>query len=67
MASVVYKGVELSRNSRAYELLDKKNFKALDTHLKEIDAKQKQHLARYYKMPEEKDLFEQALAFYGLK
>jgi len=67
MASVEYKGVVLSKNSRAYELFDKKNFKVLDAHLNEMNARQKQHLARYYKLPEEKELFDQALAFYGLK
>lgn len=65
--AVEYKGVVLSKNSRAYELFKKKELKLLDAHLKEVDAKQKQHLARYYKLPEEQALFDQALVFYGLK
>ena len=44
---VEYKGVWLARNSRAYELWEKKDFKALDKHMKEVDQREKDLLARY--------------------
>lgn len=65
--SAQYQGQVLSKNTRAYELFQKKDMAVLDRHLKEIDQQQKQHLARYYKLPDERELYEQALQCYGLK
>lgn len=44
---VEYKGVWLARNSKAYELWANKDFKELDKHIKEVDRREKELLARY--------------------
>lgn len=62
----VYKGFTLPRNTFAYELFMKKDLVALDKHLKEVNERQKQQLQKLFKMPEEKEMFQQALLCYGL-
>lgn len=42
-----YKGWELAKNSKAYELYVAKEFKLLDKHLKELEANEKALVARY--------------------
>jgi hypothetical protein len=37
--AVLYRGQWLARNSRAFELFEAKNYKALDQHLKEVHQK----------------------------
>ena len=44
---VPYKGVFLAKNSYGYELWERKDFKALDAHLKELDRKEKDLMERY--------------------
>lgn len=44
---IPYRGGYLAKGSHAYELWEKKNFKALDAHLKELDRKEKDLLERY--------------------
>ena len=46
---VEYKGVLLARNSDAYALWEKKEFKKLDQHMKEVEQKAKDLLTRYSK------------------
>lgn len=46
---VEYKGVLLARNSEAYELWEKKDFKKLEQHMKELDQRHKDLLERYSK------------------
>lgn len=41
MKTVVYKNVIIAQNSEAYELYEKKDFKKLEAHLKELDIKWK--------------------------
>lgn len=45
--AVLYKGVWLARNTTSYELYDKKEFGALDKHLKELDTKGKELMNKY--------------------
>ncbi len=66
MSDVVYKGLILKRGTRLHELYQKKDLALVDNELKEINNRQKQHLARYYKLPEENALWQQALECYGL-
>lgn len=44
---VPYKGVYLAKGSHGLELYEKKQFKELDAHLKELDRKEKDLLERY--------------------
>ena len=44
---VTYKGVLLARGSYALELYEKKLFKELDAHMKELDRKEKDLMERY--------------------
>lgn len=44
---VPYKGVVLAKGSHCYELWEKKDFKALDAHLKYLDQKEKDLIERY--------------------
>ncbi len=44
---VEYKGVLLAKNSEAYELWEKKGFKKLDQHMKEVEQRAKDLLTRY--------------------
>jgi len=48
---VVYKGVSLGKSSHAYELWEKKDFKKLDQHLKQLD-KNNEELHKRYKSEE---------------
>jgi hypothetical protein len=64
---VVYKDLELGKNTRLYELHQKKDFKMLDAAIKEMNDRQREHLRRFYKFPDEKAEFDQALLCYGLK
>ncbi len=61
-----YKNLELKRGTKLYDLFQKKDMKLLDAAIKEMDERQKQHLSRYYKLPEERDLYQKALQCYGL-
>lgn len=47
MNMVEYKGVLLAKNSEAYAMWEKKDFKRLDQHMKELDQKAKDLLTRY--------------------
>lgn len=44
---VLYKGVYLTKGSHGLELYEKKDFKALDAHMKELDRKEKDLMERY--------------------
>ena len=46
---VKYKDVWLAKNSDAYAMWEKKDFKQLDQHLKALDQKEKDLLKRYSK------------------
>lgn len=45
--AVEYRGMWLAKNSAAYEMHEKKNFKDLDKHLKELETKNKELMQRY--------------------
>lgn len=64
--STMYNGKDLGKGTKALEMFKRKDFKALDTYLKERNNEQKAHLARFYKMPEEREEFEKTVQFYGL-
>lgn len=44
---VTYKDGLLAKNSEAYKLWEKKEFKALDKHLKELEVKNSELMKRY--------------------
>ncbi len=44
---VEYKGSWLAKNSDAYALWEKKDFKKLDQHMKEVEQRAKDLLTRY--------------------
>lgn len=46
---VKYKEWSLARNSKAYELYETKDFKALDKHLKQLDKNNEELVKRYTK------------------
>lgn len=65
MAEVVYKGCVLAKGSRALELWEEwqkakgdrnQKQKVLDTHMKEVDQKEKDLLTRYAKPTEVEEL-----------
>lgn len=49
MSNVVYKGVRLGKSSDAYAMWEKKDFKKLDQHLKQLDQNNIDLLKRYEK------------------
>lgn len=46
---VKYRDTYLARNSEAYEMWERKDFKALDKHLKNLEQKERDLIARYEK------------------
>ena len=49
MKMPLYRGYQLSPNSEAYEMWEKKEFKKLDQHLKMLEQKERDLVARYSK------------------
>ena len=47
--NTMYKGWELAKNSKAYELYMAKDFKALNKHLKELEKASAELVKRYQK------------------
>jgi len=45
----MYRGTLLSPNSEAYAMWEKKEFKKLDEHLKQLEKNERELLARYTK------------------
>ena len=46
---VEYKGIVLAKNSEAYTLWEKKEFKKLDQHMKMLEQKEQDLIERYNK------------------
>lgn len=46
---VEYKGIVLAKNSEAYALWEKKEFKKLDQHMKMLEQKEQDLIERYNK------------------
>lgn len=49
MKMPVYKGYQLAPNSEAREMWEKQEFKKLDQHLKQLEQKERDLVARYTK------------------